>query len=265
MIDFHVHLDLYPDPETIVKEIVERGMYVLSVTTTPSAWKGTSALAKPGSRIRTALGLHPQIAHERFGELPLFDLHLHETMYVGEIGLDGGPEFKQHWQTQLTTFDHILNACRLAGGRIMSIHSRRAAPAVLDRLAAFPSAGTPVLHWFSGGKRDLQRAIALGCWFSVGPAMLVSEKARALVRDMPRDRVLTETDGPFAQFGGESAKPWDVGSATAKLAELWGDLTVDETNRLLHNNLRCLVTKSNAMKTSIAIAPCQSEGYGGEA
>ncbi|MHB9100750.1 MAG: Qat anti-phage system TatD family nuclease QatD [Sulfuricella sp.] len=248
MIDFHAHLDLYPDPKMIVKEIVERGMYVLSVTTTPSAWKGTSALASPGSHIMTALGLHPQIAHERVGELPLFDLHLHETMYVGEIGLDGGPEFKQHWQTQLTVFDHILNACRLAGGRIMSIHSRRAAPAVLDRLVAFPGTGTPILHWFSGSKRDLQRAVALGCWFSVGPAMLVSEKARALVRVMPRDRVLTETDGPFAQIGGGSAKPWDAGAATTQLAELWGGMTVEETDRLLYANLRHLVTIAAARR-----------------
>lgn len=246
MIDFHAHLDLYPDPKLIVKEIVERGIYVLSVTTTPSAWKGTSALATamPGSRIRTALGLHPQIAHERVGELPLFDLNLHETMYVGEIGLDGAPEFKQHWKTQLAVFDHILNACSLVGGRVMSIHSRRAAPAVLDRLAACPGAGTPILHWFSGGKRDLQLAIALGCWFSVGPSMLVSEKARALVRDMPRDRVLTETDGPFAQIGGVSAKPWDVSLATAQLADLWGGITQEETEQQLSSNLRRLAALS---------------------
>jgi TatD DNase family protein len=256
VIDFHAHLDLYPDPKMIVKEIVERGMYVLSVTTTPSAWKGTSALATPGSRIRTALGLHPQIAHERVGELPLFDLHLHETMYVGEIGLDGGPEFKPHWQTQLTVFDHILNACQLVGGRIMSIHSRRAAPAVLDRLVAFPGAGTPILHWFSGGKRDLQRAVALGCWFSVGPAMLVSERSRALVRGMPRDRVLTETDGPFAQIGGNSAKPWDAGGATTQLAELWGDLAEEEADDQLHTNLRRLVAIAATRRTELRQDAC---------
>lgn len=244
MIDFHAHLDLYPDPRGIAKEIAARGMYVLSVTTTPSAWRGSSALAIPGSRIRTALGLHPQIAHERFGELPLFDMHLHETMYVGEIGLDGGPEFKQHWQTQVIVFEHILNACRLAGGRIMSIHSRRAAPAVLDRLEANPGAGTSILHWFSGGKRDLQRAIDSGCWFSVGPAMLISEKARALVREMPRDRVLTETDGPFAQIGGVSAMPWDASVAITQLAELWGGMTEGETEQLVQSNLKHLVATS---------------------
>lgn len=240
MIDFHAHLDLYPDPHLVVQEIVARGVYVLSVTTTPSAWKGTSALSTASLRIRTALGLHPQIAHERISELPIFDLHLHETMYVGEIGLDGGPELKRHWQTQVTVFDHILNACQSAGGRVMSIHSRRAAPAVLDRLEAFPGAGTPILHWFSGSKRDLDRAIVLGCWFSVGPAMLMSEKARALVRRMPKNRVLTETDGPFAQIAGESAKPWDAGMATTQLAELWDNMTEEETDHLLHANLRRL-------------------------
>lgn len=112
MIDFHAHLDLYPDPLSVVREISARGMYVLSVTTTPSAWKGTSALVQAGSRIRTALGLHPQLAHLRFGELELFDEYLPQVMYVGEIGLDGGPEYKQHWPAQLAVFDHILGPAR---------------------------------------------------------------------------------------------------------------------------------------------------------
>jgi TatD DNase family protein len=240
VIDFHVHLDLYSDPKQVVKEIAVCGMYALSVTTTPSAWKGSSALAASGSRIRTALGLHPQIAHERISELSLFDLYLPETMYVGEIGLDGGYEIKQHWQAQLTVFDYILNACRLAGGRIMSIHSRRAASAVLDHLEAFPGAGTPVLHWFSGKKRELQRAIASGCWFSVGPAMLASATGRALVECMPRDRILPETDGPFARIGRKSLSPWDVGVVTTQLAGLWENMTTEEVDRLLHANLRRL-------------------------
>ena len=241
MIDFHAHLDLYPDPLSVVREISVRGMYVLSVTTTPSAWKGTSALVQAGSRVQTALGLHPQLAHLRFGELDLFDEYLPQVMYVGEIGLDGGPEYKQHWQAQLAVFDHILGACKAAGGRILSIHSRRATSAVLDRLEAFQGAGTPILHWFSGSPRELERAVALGCWFSVGPAMLAAEKARGLARAMPKERVLTETDGPFAQLDGESAKPWDAARATAGLADLW-NMPQPDVDKLLHANLRGLVT-----------------------
>ena len=73
MIDFHCHLDLFPNPAGLVEECERRSLYVLSVTTTPSAFLGTRELSSGSRRIRTALGLHPQLAHERKGELPLFD------------------------------------------------------------------------------------------------------------------------------------------------------------------------------------------------
>ena len=245
MIDFHAHLDLYSDPSSVVTECTVRNMYVLSVTTTPSAWRGTLALIPTGTRIRTALGLHPQIAHQRMSELGLFDEYLPEVQYVGEIGLDGAPEFKRYWHEQITVFDHILSACCRAGGRIMTIHSRRASTAVLERLEAFPDAGTPILHWFSGSKRDLSRAVSLGCWFSVGPAMLLAEKSRDLVRQIPRDRILTETDGPFAQIEGRSAMPWDVQRATIELASLW-NMSESEADFILHANLRTLVARNSS-------------------
>lgn len=244
MIDFHAHLDLYSDPHAVAKECHARGMYVLSVTTTPSAWEGTTMLAEPGSRIRTALGLHPQLAHQRKNELDLFDKHLPNTPYIGEIGLDGAPDFKRHWEDQLAVFDHILNSCTRAGGRIMTIHSRRASAAVLDRLEAFPNAGVPILHWFTGSRRELERAVSLGCWFSIGPAMLEAASSRKLIDGMPRDRILTETDGPFAKISGRQAMPWDVQIATAKLGELWS-LPCGEVDNVLHKNLRRLVTRQS--------------------
>lgn len=243
MIDFHAHLDLYPDPQAVATECSNQGIYVLSVTTTPSAWSGTSALAKPSSRIRTALGLHPQLAHQRKSELDMFNANLPDAQYVGEIGLDGAPEFRKYWDDQLTAFNHILQACSLAGGRVMSIHSRRATAEVLDRLEAFPNAGVPILHWFSGNKRDLERAISLNCWFSVGPAMLIAKKSRDLVSHIPRERILTETDGPFAQVDGRSAMPWDVQRAVVYLADSWG-MPVEGAEQALDNNLRCLLASS---------------------
>ena len=237
MIDFHCHLDLYPDPGRIARTCAERGLYVLSVTTTPSAWQGTSRLAR--RRIRTALGLHPQLAHERKAELGLFDELLPQARYVGEIGLDGGPEFRPHGRDQLAAFNHILRACAQAGGRIMSIHSRRSANAVLDGLEAHPGAGIPVLHWFSGSARDLDRAIALGCWFSVGPAMLNAERGKGLAARMPRERVLTESDGPFAQIDGRAVLPWEVDRAVSGLSDLWGSDT-QQAQSALNDNLRRL-------------------------
>jgi TatD DNase family protein len=244
VIDFHCHLDLYPNPATIRDECVKRGLYVLSVTTTPSAWKGTSALADHTAHIRTALGFHPQLAHQRRNELPLFDALLPETRYVGEIGLDGDAQFRRYWDSQVSVFEYVLMKCCAAGGRIMSLHSRRASGAVLDYIEKFPDAGTPILHWFSGNFRDLDRAINLGCWFSVGPAMLASKNGRALAARMPLERVLTESDGPFAQINGNSLNPWDVENAIDKLSVLWS-LTPDEIKQNILSNLRTLVTKGD--------------------
>lgn len=215
-------------------------MYVLSVTTTPTAWRKTAELASGTKRIQTALGLHPQLAHERIGELALFDELVLEAGYIGEVGLDGAPEFRRHWSAQLTVFEHILRSSAKAGGRILSVHSRRASRDVLDRLEAIREAGVPILHWFSGSFRDLDRAVDLGCWFSVGPAMLKSQKGRALAARMPRDRVLTESDGPFAQINGQVLKPWSVDDALCELAELWL-VSQNECERLIDQNLRALI------------------------
>lgn len=240
MIDFHCHLDLYPNPLAVRDECDKRGLYVLTVTTTPSAWKGTSALVGHAKRIRTGLGLHPQLAHERQNELALFDSFLPDTRYVGEIGLDGAPEFRRHWHSQVVVFQHVLAKCHEVGRRIMSVHSRRASRAVLDYLGTFSEAGTPILHWFSGSFRELDRAINLGCWFSIGPAMLTSEKGRALAARMPRERVLTESDGPFVQINGEVVMPWHVEKAIHELSQIWS-LPCEEVDQSIHRNLQTLL------------------------
>jgi len=226
-VDMHCHLDLYPSPREQVLRIAQRKSYVLSVTTTPKAWRGTTDLAKGVPRIKTALGLHPQLAKERKSELRLFDQLLPEARYVGEVGLDGGPDCRAFWKDQVKVFEHVLSACVAVGGRILTLHSRAAASDVLDALERHPGYGVAVLHWFSGTQRELARAVEMGCWFSVGSAMLRSKKGEGLAARMPRDRVLTETDGPFAAVGGSPLQPAECEGALRVLAGLWD---TDEPN-----------------------------------
>ena len=246
MIDFHCHLDLYPDPHKVVQECEDRNLYVLSVTTTPSAWVGTNDLATGAARIRTALGLHPQIAHERKQEMPLFEKLIEQTKYVGEIGLDGTPEYKRYWDDQMSVYTRILDICESIGGRVLSLHSRRAATAVLNEIENRPSVGTPILHWFSGSKAELRRANDLGCWYSVGPSMLRGKKGRDLVSIMPHDRILIESDGPFVQFDGRPIWPWEAVNAIPGLGEVWGQSPLDVENQLL-TNLKALGLWANSL------------------
>lgn len=238
----HCHLDLYPDPFRVSEECKARGTYILSVTTTPRAWSGTRKLAEGNQRVRTALGLHPQLAHQRADEVELFDAMLSNAEYVGEIGLDGGKGFKDHWETQLVVFRQLLRSVNRVGGRIMTIHSRGSAAAVLNELEDIE--GIPILHWFTGTPDQLKRAITMGCWFSVGPAMLASQKGRGLASMMPREHVLTETDGPFTRYSNRALMPWDANLSTEILSTIWR-CDKREAEETIDNNFKRICRMGN--------------------
>ena len=245
MLDMHCHLDLYQNPQAIVRECTLRKLYVLSVTTTPKAWRGTSQISKNAPRIQTALGLHPQLAHERNSELELFDQLLPQTRYVGEVGLDGSKNFKNHRDVQIMVFSHILSSLSRAGGRIISIHSVKSAETVVALLCQFPKSGIPIFHWFSGSKSQLKDALQFDSWFSVNPAMLQSKRGQSLLEHIPRNRILPETDGPFAKHKGKSLMPWDANIVIHQLADLWG-MNVEDSQGVIMENFRNLVNMSPA-------------------
>ena len=239
LVDFHCHLDLFPDFPDLVAECERRKIYTLTMTTTPRAWKRNLSLTRPLKFVRAALGLHPQLVAQYHSELDLFRELLPEAGYVGEIGLDGAREYASSLALQKQVFGKILEACALNSGRIMSMHSRGAVTEVLDAFEANQDAGTPILHWFSGTPRQLERAIELGCWFSVGPKMLQGAKGIDLVGRMPQARVLTETDGPFAMDENHSLHPWAAEAAITGLAKIWR-LDVVRTKQKVCENLASL-------------------------
>jgi TatD DNase family protein len=253
VIDFHCHIDLYPDPVKVLDEADARGTYVLAVTTTPKAWRGTRVLVGNRRRVRVALGLHPELVTQRHHEVALLCALIPEAHYIGEVGLDGSAAHKVSLPLQRTVLDRILRECALSGGRVISMHSRGAADEVLDILDQNPNCGLPILHWFSGTTRQLERAIARGCWFSVGPAMLRSRKGRDLAAAMPPDRLLTETDAPFARDGAEPLMPWQAGDCVGELSRLLG-LSQAELAKQLLTNLRSVSERALALPVGSLVA-----------
>lgn len=238
MIDFHCHLDLYPNALSLLDEVERRNEFTLAVTTSPRAFVATSRVFGGRPRIHVALGLHPEVAEAKQSEASLLVELVASARFVGEIGLDGSARFKQSLPLQARIFASAVAECERQGGRVMSIHSRGAETRVLDILEAHPRAGTPVLHWFSGSRNELQRAVKLGCWFSVGPAMLAGVKGRTHLSDIPIDRLLPETDGPFAQRRGVALMPWEASDIVANVAQAFNSADAIET---LRKNLRNLL------------------------
>lgn len=241
MMDMHCHVDLYPDYQQILSDIKNTGFYVLSVTTVPSAFEGTCRLTRDIKHCRTALGLHPQLAHQRKHELPLFDKLIYETRYIGEIGLDGSKGYIEHIEDQRLVFEHILNKCCEFDDKILTIHSLNAVDEVLELLNVYSNSGTPILHWFLATKKQVNKAVELGCYFSVGPAMINSARARKVISWLPQNRVLLETDGPFAKIDGKPALPSDVALVIQFLSELWGK-TIEQIQGELKFTLKNLVS-----------------------
>lgn len=243
MIDFHCHLDLYPDALKLLPKVAERNVFTLVVTTSPRAWQATSRMFAGYDNIKIAVGLHPEVVRKKAGERALLMSCIYKARFVGEVGLDGSGRHKESMPLQESILNEVLSKCEQLGGRILSIHSRNAASHVLDMVEQQCRVSTPVLHWFSGTIHEARRAVALGCWFSVGPAMLRSAKSRAIVKELPMDRVLPETDSPFTIHQSAPLMPWEAISIADDLAPLYGT-TKDRTYQQMKCNLAALIARA---------------------
>ncbi|WP_454796523.1 Qat anti-phage system TatD family nuclease QatD [Novosphingobium lindaniclasticum] len=243
LVDFHCHLDLYPDHEALIAECDQERVATLTVTTTPKAWPRNRAMAERSAHVRVALGLHPQLVAEREAELALFEQYLPEARYVGEVGLDAGPRFYPSFQAQERVFERILRACAEQGDKILTVHSVRSVGKVLSHIErSLPQdRGTVVLHWFTGTASEARRAVDLGCYFSINSEMMRSPRHRELVAGLPADRLLTETDGPFVQDGAHPVRPKGVHRTLTEIAAL-RSIPYDDAAALVIRNLRSVVT-----------------------
>jgi TatD DNase family protein len=220
LVDFHCHLDLYPDFESIVSECEEAGIYTLAVTTTPKAWARNHALASRTKHVTAALGLHPQVVATRAHEIDLWESLLEGSRYIGEVGLDSGPQYFRSLDQQKQIFERVLKACSRQGERILSVHSVRSASAVLDMVEQHLALDRSrvVLHWFTGTAAEARRAVDLGCYFSINAQMASNPRTAKIVEGLPADRILTETDGPFAKIAGVPSRPSNAADSLKAIA-----------------------------------------------
>lgn len=238
LIDYHCHLDLFPDYEAQYRRVSSQGIATLAVTTTPRAWPKNLELANSAPTVRVALGLHPQMVGQFADEIALFERYLADTRYVGEVGLDAGPRFYRTYESQKVVFESVVRLCAEAGGKILSVHAVRSVRDVLGFVERHLAGTTNrvVLHWFTGSISEARRASELGCYFSINRMMLGK---RDILSALPRQRLLTETDGPFTEVDGHPATPADVHATVTALSQCLA-LDYSTTIKLLQSNLIAL-------------------------
>ena len=93
----------------------------------------------------------------------------------------------------------------------------------------------PILHWFSDSVSLARRAVSLGCYFSINHRMLAGAAGMELVRNLPSDRLLTETDAPFTTMNDRKTEPRDVATVVARLAIARGTSLMEMRETLATN------------------------------
>ncbi len=201
LIDTHYHLDLMENMPKLIREFICSDIGIIAVGTTPKVYEREKQFCSEADNIKVGLGFHPQLVSERGSEIDLFLKYIKNSKYIGEIGLDFNSAYTASKEQQLSCFRKIAKACAEEGNKVLSIHSVKAAGAVIDELE---KAGTfqnniCIFHWFTGTMAERRRAIDAGSWFSINPKMLKTKSGKETIKAIPADRLLLETDAPFTK------------------------------------------------------------------
>jgi len=218
-VDTHCHLDLYKSPIEIIKDAEKASVLIVSVTNTPSVFHFTENISNNFSNVIPSIGLHPELAIKRKNELTqMWDI-LTRTKFIGEIGLDYIKKDQSERKIQRDVFSQIIQRCYDLSNKVLTIHSRRS---VVDVFAIIGSSfpGKIILHWFTGTKNQAMKAVQNGYYFSFNSSMLKSKNGQLMAKIIPRERILTETDGPFISMNGEPIRPGKTPQIVSMLANL---------------------------------------------
>lgn len=197
------------------------------------------ALAEKYDFIYAAAGYHPECVNAStvFEEEKLEHLIRHpKVVAVGEIGLDyyWSDEYKIK---QLDFFEKQLNFAATHSLPVI-IHDRAAHADSLSLIKKYKPAG--VVHCFSGSAEMAQEIVSIGMYIGVGGVLTFknSKKLAEVVRKIPPDRILLETDAPYMApepFRGETNNSSYIRYVAEKIAEI-KDISTDEVLEKTYNN-----------------------------
>lgn len=242
-VDSHCHLD-FPafdaDRAAVMARARAAGVTDFVVPgTTAERWRHLADIAsEPG--VHVAYGLHPWWSGEHRPEhLDVLEKHLgaRQAVAVGECGLDFTRDIDRNLQRHWFTAQ-----LRLAADYDLPVivHAVRALDAVLSALQSFPGL-TGVIHGFAGSRQQAERCAAAGFMLGIGPMVTRSSRLRALVRSMPTEWLLLETDAPDRPLAGERGEPADVVAIAEKVCAIksigsveLSEATSDNAKRLFH-------------------------------
>lgn len=246
LIDTHCHLDFKDfkdDIDAVLKRSIDNGIrFIINVASSMEGIARSIKIAGENDFIYAAVGVHPHEADSvTEDDIKLFagSLNKPKVVAVGEIGLDYYRNISSP-ENQKKLFIRLLETAKPAGLPLI-IHNRDAHIDTIDILKNI--IGSPVngvMHCFSGDERFLKICLDMGFFisFTCNITYKNAGRLRDVVKLVPMDRLLIETDSPFLapqDFRGKRNEPMHVRYAAEEVARIKG-LDLDEVAEITTNN-----------------------------
>jgi TatD DNase family protein len=234
LIDSHVNLHapaFDADREAVIERARAAGVKLMvTICDKLPSLGAVQAISEAHADIWHTVGVHPHEAKDEAGLTAerLVALADHpRAVGIGETGLDFHYDLSPR-PLQTEIFRAHVRAAQQSGLPLV-IHSREADAEMADILEE-EHAREPfrlLMHCYTSGPELLERAAALGAWFSVSGIATFknAEDVRAAVRRMPGERIIVETDCPYLApipHRGRRNEPAFIAPVLAKLAEIRG-------------------------------------------
>jgi len=251
LVDSHCHLDFAKAEERAGIVARARGAGVatlLTIGTKAEELPEVVAIAETDPDIWCSVGIHPHEAQDTpdaaIGQLAEMT-RLPKVVGIGETGLD----FYYDHSPRERQAEMFRAQCRVAreANLPLIVHSRNADTETGDVLAG-EEMSSGVIHCFSSGRALAERALALGFYISIAGIVTFknADELRAVVRDVPLDRLLLETDAPYlapVPMRGKTNEPSFIVHTAARIAELKG-VAAGELARITSDNFFRLFAKA---------------------
>jgi len=231
LVDSHCHLDFADfaaERDAVVARARAAGVgTMLTIATRLDQFQGVRSIAEAYPDIWCSVGVHPHDAadHAALSAADLVRLTAHPRVVgIGETGLDFHYDHSPREVQERVFRAHI--AASQTSGLPLIIHARAADDAVA-RVLREERAPPGVMHCFSSGRGLAEAALDLGFYISISGIVTFknAEELRAIVRDVPLERLLVETDAPYlapVPYRGRCNEPAYVAATAASVAALKG-------------------------------------------
>lgn len=228
----HIHFANYEkDRDKVIKRAQEAGVKMVTVgINLKDSQKALHCAVNNPDWIWATVGLHPsEIKNKEWEERQWEDIAQNpQVTAIGECGLDyyknPSADIKEKQK------DFFLKQIKLAEklNKPLMIHCRssKGAEDAYDDLAGILAAQgrslVKIIHFFTGSQKYVELFLKLGCYFTLGGVITFADYSR-VVKAIPLDRILVETDAPFVApvpYRGKRNEPSYVVETLKKIAEL---------------------------------------------